>query len=448
MTHLRTMALLATLLILPSLLPAVNAEDYSIVNSWPRLPLLVNGVEVPSHELPLNVPPNSTVCVPRKIVYTDIDRRYVFKQWSDGGKDLCAQTPVNGTLTAIYGEEVLVQVFSDVEKYSMSIWVKAGTRLNLTVDPVVYGEPGVRYVFRGWSGGERPFDPENYIAAVNPVRLQINWEKQYHLTLTSSFPQVKVNGTGWYRAGDLAVIAAPKEIMLDDRRKLVFDEWVSVGPIPVIINNPSAPVTSLIMDAPHQIQAKYSEYFLVEIHGVEDEIIYRAWIKKGEPIQVNVGNIIEVIPHEMRYVFRGWNESTVPQLPSFTINVDKPLIIKSLYEKQYYVRVVSEYGGIGEGWYPENSTALIQAPSTPQTVLFLKRVFKGWEGSVKSNSSDSRLLLKVDKPLNLRASYILEIDLPSLLVVIGVASALTIVGLHGFKGKKKEETPLTQPTRK
>lgn len=406
-----------------------SEKDYVLVDSKPSLPLTVDGVEAFP---PIKVRLGSEVCVSKTTLYVDVDRRYVFDKWSSGEFSRCVRASEN--ITAYYVEEVLVQVYSrEVREYFRSFWVKVGELVKLKVEPIHYVSGDTRYVFEEWSDGEMPLSPENIIAAVKPVRVQVKWVKQYLLTLTSS---ERVNGSGWYREGSTAIISAPEFVDNGDTRK-IFEKWVSVGLYPAIINNPKSPTTHVTVNAPYQITPVYQEFFLVEVHGLGG-LIDRRWVEKGGLYNVEVKNVIEVVPGEVRYVFRGWSDKSIPQIPSIQIEVDKPLKLEALYEKQYYIKVYSDYGSVGEGWYKENSTAIVRVSETPQTILFMKRVLKGWgsDADAAEINGGVAIVRNINKPVKLSVVYGLEVDYLILIIFSGVVGFLIFIGLwRKEKGK-------------
>jgi hypothetical protein len=445
MARLRLMLLLTvTMLLMLSFVNVSSGESskYGYVTSYPEYPLIakglyVNGEYVRPRDLPMKVEAGSKVCVTPSI-YMDMDRRYVFKGWGDGLKDPCRVVSANTTYTALYYEQVLIQVFSELREYSKSFWVDVGEYVNLTV-PEVVERDGVRYVFIEWSGGEEPWNTRNHFVAVKPVRLELRWEPMYLLTLTSSHGVV-VNGSGYYKYGSVAVISAPEEVLLEPTRKLVFERWVSIGPIPALIPNEKSSTTTVRIEAPYIIKAEYEEMYYVEVLGLGGETVVKKWFKEGDTIQISVKPIIEVVQNEVRYVFRGWSDTSLPQIPSLTLSVDKPLRVQAIYEKQYRVEAVGEYGVSGTGWYPENSTAILKAPASPRTMLLLKTVFNGWTGDLSNpvNRGDT-LIIRVNKPVRVMAVYSIEPDYISIAVLGAVVTVITAVGLRKTEKKKRLE---------
>jgi len=439
--------LLLILLSSRACLAAPEEEDYGYIASEPEYPLLLRGIYVDGEHvrvksLPVNVEAGSTVCV-APAIYTDIDRRYAFRGWDDGLGNPCRAVSANATYTAVYVEQVLVQVFSELREYSRSFWVDVGEMVNLTVPEIVEKE-GVQYRFVEWSGGERPWSPTNHLVAVKPVRVELKWEPRYLLALTSSHG-VLVNGSGYYGFGSIAVISAPDEVVLEPGRKLVFERWVSVGPIPAIIPNEGSSTTTLRVEGPYIIKAVYSEMYYVEVLGVAGETVVKRWAKAGEVVQVSVKPVVEVIKNEVRYVFRGWSEPSLPQIPSFTVSVEKPLIVKAIYEREYMVEAVGEYGISGGGWYPENSTAILKVPATPRTMLLLKTVFNGWAGDLEDTvRRGETLIVYVRRPVKIKAMYSIEPDYISIAVLVGVIAVLAAAGLRGGKRKHLEAYKQTE----
>jgi hypothetical protein len=419
-----------------------EAPGYAYVTSDPEYPLISRGVHIDGEyvrprSLPMRVGAGSTICVSPSI-YIDIDRRYVFRGWRDGLRDPCRTLTVNMTYTAIYYEQVLVQVFSELREYSRSFWVDVGETVNLTV-PEVLERDGVQYRFIKWSGGEEPWSPTNHFTAVKPIRLELEWEPRYLLMLTSSHGVV-VNGSGYYKHGSIAVISAPEEVLLEPGRKLVFDRWVSIGRIPAIIPNEKSSTTTVRVEAPYIIRAEYAYMYYVEALGLGGETVVKKWFKAGDTVQISVKPVIEVVQKEVRYVFKGWSDPSIPQIPSLTISVDKPLRIQAIYEKQYMVEAVGEYGVSGAGWYPENSTAILRAPRSPRAMLLLKTVFNGWAGDA-GNSVDrgDTLIVRVDRPIRVVAVYGIEPDYTSIAVLGGIVTVLAAVGLRKTEKKKRVE---------
>lgn len=436
----RTLILLASILIIVLAFSLVSpasasAGGYANVDSKPRLPLIVDGVEF--SDPPVRVAEGSEVCVKWAVKYLDVDRRYVFEKWSNGETSTCIKPRAGENVTAYYVEEVLVQIYSgDVPKYSRSFWTPSGSVLEIEVEPVEYVGEGVRYVFKEWSSGEMFSSPRNRVAVVKPLRIEVKWVKEYLLTLSSQL-NIKLNGSGWYREGAVAVISAPERLEFGDRL-LLFDKWVSAGPNPVLIGNPSSTVTAITVNAPYIITPVYRELFLVEVKGVEGGLVDRRWVERGELYKIDLKSVVEVVPGEVRYVFKGWRDSNIPKTPSLQIEVNGPVKLEALYERQYYVKVQSDYGSVGGGWYPENSTAIVKVPETPQTILFMKRVLSGWSGDVAGLriNGGTAIVDVVRRPITLTAIYSLELDYPVLAIFLGLVAILSYIGL---KPRKKKE---------
>ncbi len=432
-----------TILILLSLLtiPGCYGVGSGYITSEPQLPLIAGGIYVSGAlvkvgSLPVEVPAGLEVCV-KQNVYVDVDRRYSFKQWSDGVLDICRVVRENETVKAVYSEQVLIQVFSDIREYSKSFWIDVGETVNLTV-PEVVEKDNVIYRFIEWSGGEEPWSPRNHFVAVKPMRLEVEWEQLYKLTLTSSH-NVNVNGSGYYKYGSTATISAPSEVYLEKDRKLVFERWVSIGSTPVIILNEGSEVTAVRVEGSYIIKALYSEMYYVEFLGLGGEALLKKWVKAGETIQVSARQVIDV-GGDARYVFKGWSDPSLPQIPSITLHIDKPMKVQALYEKQYRVELESSYGGSGGGWYPENSTAVLRAPENPQTMLLLKIVFDGWAGDIEGSiGKGSTLIIRnISRPIKVQALYSIQPDYTSITVIGALVTVLTALGLREKSRKKRE----------
>lgn len=388
---------------------AYSEPETATVFNRHGLPMTVNGERL--EKLPASISPGSTACVVHRLHYLAPDRRLVFEGWSTGETTACLVVKA-GNYEALYEEQVLVIIDSDYQPLRRSLWVRKGEPLVLEVERE-YIEGGYRFVFERWSRGEYPFSEVNTLVATEPLYVEARFRREVRVDVLSAHG-APVNGSGWYRLGELVVISAPEEIVVSGNEKLVFSGWLSVGYYPAIIYGAESPVATLEARAPHVVRADYVRFLRVYADGPQG-VIVEGWFREGELLQLSTPPTIELIPDASRLLFIGWEGDISSTTPSIKTTVNAPISVRAVYRLEYKVNVKSPAGAMGAGWYPANSTALIWAPTELQAFLFAKRVLSRYAGDCgESCLIRGPLSIKVDSPKYVEAIYGIEPDLPSI----------------------------------
>jgi len=425
------LAVVAVVMAAFTFVPASGEWTYLVYSNFP-VKALVNGVE---KVLPASVGYGDRVCVP-ETVYLDEGVRIVFRGWGGGGRDLCVT--VSGNLTATYAREYLVHVYAQPTVLRRSEWVEEGSFLKLDY-PAVYNESdGVRWVFQIWSGGETPFQPSNRVYVTKPMRLEAQYVKEFRLLAVATH-NVKVNGSGWYREGALAVVAGPKEVYIGNQTRLTLVEWVSAGSTPAIVMPQSSPgVAVLEVRGPHVVLAKYRAEHYVNVKGPQG-VIYAGWVGEGDELKLTAPQHIQ-LGQDVRLRFAGWSGLEKIHTPELKIRVLGPHNIETVYIRQYLLTLNSPVGAVGSGWYDEGSKALITAPENPPANIFVKRRFTGFTGDCDDCTyNNGRIVLTMDRPRTITAAYTSEPDVVNLSILAGVVAAGGVVYAAGKRGPKVEK---------
>jgi hypothetical protein len=425
------LAVFAAALTASMFIPASGERTYLVSSNFP-VKALVNGVE---RVLPASVGYGDRICVP-ETVYLDEGARIVFKGWAGGGRDLCVT--VSGNLTATYVREYLVHVYAQPPALRRSEWVEEGSFLKLDY-PSIYNESdGVRWVFQAWSFGETPFQPSNRVYVMKPLRLEAQYVKEYRLLAISSH-NVKVNGSGWYREGALAVVAGPKEVYIGNQTRLTLVEWMSAGSTPAIVISQSSPgVAVLEIRGPHIVLAKYRAEHYVSVKGPQG-VIYAGWVGEGDELRLTAPEHIQ-LGQEVRLRFAGWSGLEGLRSPELSLRVSGPVQAEALYVKQYLLSVSSPVGAGGAGWYDEGSKAVVTVPENPPANIFVKRRLSGFTGDCgECVHSKGVLTLRMDMPRTVVAVYTSEPDFVNLGILAGVvvAGGAAYIAGHRRPGVKK-----------
>lgn len=406
---------------------AYGEKEY-LINSNYLVPILVNGVE--AHP-PVKARSGDTVCVKELVVYIHQSKRLVFRGWSDGVLDQCRT--VEGNLTAFYDMEVLLQIYSELKTLRRSGWVRSGTLVDLSYPEYIYEDWNTRYVFESWSGGEKPFQPNNTIYVTEPTRLEVKYVKEYYI---DAFGE-KINGTGWYREGETVVLAAPQTMFISDNERLVFNRWESIGSSPIIISNPTSPIIMFHAKGPYVLKSLYERQYRVEVRSPRG-VLYKGWVKDGETLRISTDPVIN-LEEGVRLRFVDWSSSDLPPVPDITIQVHHPLNISANYVRQYYLTVESQYGAGGSGWYDEGSTAVVRVNPQPPTNVLINRKFIGFSGDCGEDCQTSNhvLLVKMDSPKTVRAIYATEPNILTIAIITSIGGAL--VAVYAFTSKRRPE---------
>ena len=106
---------------------------------------------------------------------------------------------------------MVLEVRSSVGGIPASRWVLHGAPIEVEVPASVQAGDRVRYRFREWSGGENPFTPRNVIAPLEPMTLEVDWDKEYLITVEGS-ANGRQNTSVWYPEGETLVLQAPEVV--------------------------------------------------------------------------------------------------------------------------------------------------------------------------------------------------------------------------------------------
>jgi hypothetical protein len=419
---------------------AEGGAPYTVSANYP-VKVLVNGEE---RSLPTRVAPGDLVCAP-EASYLDEGVRIVFGGWEGLGRDPCVRA--YGNLTAAYTREYLVHVYSEPPALRRSMWVSEGTVLTLDYPETYVESEGVRWVFQHWSGGEKPFQPSNRIYVARPARLEAHYVREFRVAALATHG-VRVNGSGWYREGAIAVVAAPREVYVDEGTRLVLAEWVTAGSVPAIVMPQTSPgVAVLEVRGPHVVMARYRFEHLVTATGPQG-VIFSGWVGEGEELKLTTPEYIE-LGQGARLRFEGWSGAEGAGSRELSIRVTAPLRIEAIYVRQYLLSVTSPVGAGGAGWYDEGSTAMVTVPENPSTNVFVKRRLNGFSGDCgECRHNGGRMALVMDRPRSVAAVYVYEPDLLNLGILAGTVAAgvaLYITGRRRGGGAPAEEPQPTCP---
>jgi hypothetical protein len=164
------------------------------------------------------------------------------------------------------------------------------------------------------------------------------------------------------------------------------------------------------------------------------------YYSEDETAGITIDPIYETEAGKSRFVLSGWEGIRLdePSSGSFSITVEKPLIVKPLWTKQYFIKANSVYGLVeGSGWYEEGSTATLSLQGkTVDTGLGKHAGFAGWSRSADPLSttfsqSDQYTIESVNGPEEITAVWRAD-DTVQLVLIVGAVAAAVATAFFTF----------------
>jgi len=120
-----------------------------------------------------------------------------------------------------YTTQFYLHLYSAHGQPSGSGWYDQGTTAEISLEPSMSDEAGVRHIFLGWSGDRSSNATSVQIVMDGPKNLTATWKTQYYLKVTSEYGEPK--GEDWYDAGSTANFSVTSPIGAIIQR--VFNSW-------------------------------------------------------------------------------------------------------------------------------------------------------------------------------------------------------------------------------
>jgi len=196
------------------------------------------------------------VCAGRKIyAFNETTGDIIWSYETEGLVNRCSPAVADGALY-IYDMDGYVYSFGTPKFYQLTIdsehgnvegagFHRVGSNVTISVHSPKIGEPGVRYVFTGWTGDIVSNATTTNITINKPqLIVTANWKKQYHLTVNSPFGNPQ--GEGWYDMDSTASysVSSPDGFLVIHRFKHWVDDSTSSS------NN-----LTILVDAPKTVTA-------------------------------------------------------------------------------------------------------------------------------------------------------------------------------------------------
>jgi len=243
----------------PAFFYCLNASDGRVI--W-RYQLNTEGDIVPYR---ICVPTRSSaavadgkvfLCAGRKIyAFNETSGEIVWSYEANGHVNWCSPAVAHNAVY-MFDSEGYVYSFGTPEFYQLVVnseqgnvegagFYRVGSNVTISVHSPTIVEPGVRYVFTGWTG-EVVSNATTANITINAPRLIVtaSWKKEYHLTVNSPFGNPQ--GEGWYDPDSTASysVSSPDGFLVVHR----FTHWVDDS-------TSSSNNLTMLMDGPKTVTA-------------------------------------------------------------------------------------------------------------------------------------------------------------------------------------------------
>jgi len=397
------------------------------IDAIPRISeITVDGTIYLSDELPLSfdwADGSEHIIITSDVVKQTPNTRYKFDSWKDQNTDTDRTIivgPDTGKFIAIYKTQHFLKPISQYGTVLGGGWQDQGSSVSFELESDVIPDKkndNIRYVFNSWDLGDYLNSPTNIIDVAEPIAVRANWDEQYKLDLKTNIPDYDLFGTGWYDKGrQVALIAEASLVSPNSDVQYAFEKWVSKGPNPVIIPNAHEPSTTITMNEPYVIEAKYKKAFLVNVYTPYGSAVGSGFYPEGEVAEISMTKTEMVLePNRVKAVFSGWDPQGARTMDfgsaeqaiggaalgvqNLMLFVDGPTNVNANWKTQYYLDVQSVEGTVeGSGWYDLGRLVPISAkiPSKPAGT-WTSNSFAGWTGDYDGASPNGRVIMNEPK---------------------------------------------------
>jgi M6 family metalloprotease-like protein len=208
-------------------------------------------------------------------------------------------------------------------------------------------------------------------------------------------------------------IAVPDVMFINSKSRAVFDAWsdgvTDSGRIVQTAANVSLSTfykKQVLLSIASNGVSDTSHPSTLEVDGItfslDDLAPVDAWIDINQIANVTVVSHIVSIDEGTRCVFKGWSgdnsNSTLLNLP-----MSEPLGLVAEFQKQFYLKVKSEFGEpTGEGWYDNGAKAILSVSSPHYVGTTERYMFDSWSGS---GSKQPAVPVIMDRPRTMIAQW-------------------------------------------
>jgi len=350
--------------------------------------------------------PSSTHTAVANPGQASLDTRSGFKEWNSGSNSLSSQITYDGSmlnLVAVYDTEYLVKVQSDYGAPQGTGWYLKGRQVVISINPIEDQKNFTRRIFTQWSGSTQSTSATVTIVVDSPKNLVANWKKQYEVVAVG--PAGGVSGN-WYDVGVQATVSAIANLEHKNATRHVFNMWGGDA-------SGRENAISLTVNSPKRVVAEYRTQYLLNVASQFALANGSGWYQRGQEVGFLVTNSTWDHGNLTRRVFDGWSGSMTTKDIRGAIIMDAPKNITASWLKQYYVRLLSNFGKpSGSGWHNANSAVEMSIEPLVEHGNRTRHVFTTWSTDQPVQSlGGARASITSLRPIIVEARWKTQYDL-------------------------------------
>ncbi len=139
--------------------------------------------------------------------------------------------------------------------------------------------------------------------------------------------------------------------------------------------------------------ANFQTYYYLTVNSIYGSPKGDGWYKKGSTAQISINKNVDLdLNDQSRKIFNKWQGDYSGTDTLAYIKMNSPKTISATWKTQYYVDVISERGTTyGQGWYTENTNAIISVNSPIYINSTMRYIFSEWKGTGQGSYSGNSL---------------------------------------------------------
>jgi len=316
----------------PTLGPTLSINVPANITSSGTIWVLINGAKynITSSQFQTTVPNGIITVEIQPAVNTSQGVRQSFTGWSDGNTNNPRQiTVTSGTvLEALYATQYLLSINPNGGTATPSGWYQPNATVSVSANnPSNVTANASRFMFSSWSGDFVSNSTTLTVTMSKPVTLQVNWIKQYYVTIIS--PTGTPSGEGWYNAGSVVTVVVQSTVQYPNGTRMIFNGWNS----PTLGSNPTTQIT---VNSPISLLAAWKTQYLVTVQSEYGSATGAGWHDAGSSVQLSIQPEVDY-NNETRRIFTGWVGDVSGNSTDVTLTISEPINAVAQWTTQYQI---------------------------------------------------------------------------------------------------------------
>ncbi|MFZ5516478.1 MAG: cohesin domain-containing protein [Candidatus Zhuqueibacterota bacterium] len=296
-------------------------------------------------------------------------------------------------------------------------WYDGGTSASISIDSLVSGAPGTRYLFESWTGsGAGSYSGKDRLAQFTvsgPIIEKAFWQTQFHFSLNSDPADLVIfKNAGWYNKNTVVKGDVAPEFAGTADTTYRFQTWtldgqaVSVNPVETMMDTSHVAVAAYGIDSVRvKIVTEVADDIVISLDGVSEPLPYEAFWRYQSDHVVSVAEVQFASDSTARYAFASWSNGGAREQ---TLRATAAQVLELNVTTEFHLAVGTNPAGLIEfqesGWYLPGASVAVQ-PAPPVVVAGQDTFFfKGWQidGAPREGNPVSVLM---DEPHEVVAIY-------------------------------------------